>query len=104
MSESKWDWIEGGTRLAGALGMNPVRVRWKLMQWKESWEHSRQKAANTVEEVRYRHKVCPFCGTLQDDSRKTCLNCGKVLLPHWLEVLKRVGIGLPQVQSVSSFL
>ncbi len=104
MSESKWDWIEGVTRLAGALGMNPVRVRWKLMQWKESWNHSRQRAANTAEEVQYRNKVCSFCGTLQDGSRKTCLNCGKVLLPHWLEVLKRVGIGLPQIQSVSSFL
>ena len=102
--DPKSDWIDWLTGIAGFLGMNKVKIRWKLMTWRDSWQHSKQKAANTMEEVRYKHKVCPHCGTLQDERRKTCLNCGKLLMPHWLEVLKRVGIGLPQVQSVSSLL
>ncbi len=103
-SERKTDWIDWVTEAAGVLGMNKVKIRWKLMSWRDSWGQSKQRAANTVEQVQYRHKVCPHCGTLQDESHKTCLNCGKLLLPHWLEVLKRVGIGLPQIQSVSSLL
>jgi rhomboid protease GluP len=102
--DRKSDWIDWLTGIAGALGMNKVRVRWKLMYWRDSWARSRQQASNTVEEVGYRHKVCPHCGTLQDEFHKTCANCGKLLLPHWLEVLKRAGIGLPEVQSVSSLL
>ena len=104
MNEPQSDWIDWLTDAAGFFGMNKVKIRWKLMTWRDSWSQSKQRAVNTVEEVRYRHKVCPHCGTLQDERRKTCLNCGKLLMPHWLEVLKRVGIGLPQVQSVSSLL
>jgi rhomboid protease GluP len=103
-SEHKSDWIDWLTGIAGFLGMNKVQTRWKLMTWRDSWGKSKQRVVNTAEEVRYRHKVCPHCGTLQDENRQTCLNCGKLLMPHWMEVLKRVGIGLPQVQSVSSLL
>ncbi len=104
MNEPPSDWIDWLTDIAGFFGMNKVKIRWKLMTWRDSWGQSKQRAVNTAEEVRYRHKVCPHCGTLQDQGRQTCLNCGKLLLPHWLEMLKRLGIGLPQVQSVSSLL
>src|SRR5665213_1851596 len=104
MNEPQSDWIDWLTDIAGFFGMNKVKIRWKLMTWRDSWKQSKQRAANTVEEVRYRHKVCLHCGTLQDESHRTCLNCGKLLLPHWLEVLKRAGVGIPQVQSISSLL
>lgn len=103
-SQPSHDWIDLVTRLAGFIGMNPVRTRWRLMAWRESWKSSKNRAQNTVEHIRYQHKICPHCGALQDASQKTCSDCGKALSPRFWEMLKRVGLVLPQFNSISSLL
>ena len=46
MSDDEYPpWIERVTRWAGALGMNPVRVRWKLQRW-----HNEKRRPQPVEQ------------------------------------------------------
>ena len=58
------DWIETLTALAGAVGLNKVQVRWKLMKWREGFREKRHQARVTGESVTYRHKLCPACGSV----------------------------------------
>ena len=38
------DWIDTVVKLAGALGFNQVRVRWKLQNWRNRWQASKARA------------------------------------------------------------
>jgi len=100
----KTDWIDWVVALGGALGFNRVRLRWKLMGWKDSWKATRNQARSTVETARYQHKVCPYCGTVQDRANKKCFNCGRVLGPQFLQVLRRFGLVAFHLESVSTLL
>jgi membrane associated rhomboid family serine protease len=102
--DPKLDWIDLTTRLAGALGFNKVRTRWKLMAWRDSWKSGKHQARVAVERVNYQHKICPHCGTVQDRALKTCSNCGQSLSPRFFEILHRLGLVSPHFLSVSSLL
>ncbi len=100
----KTDWIDWVVALGGGLGFNKVRLRWKLMGWRDSWKTARHRTRSTMETVRYQHKVCPYCGTVQDKANKNCFNCGRALGPQFLQVLRRFGLVAFNLGSVSTFL
>lgn len=99
-----FDWVEAIARLSGILGFNRTQVRWKLMGWKEKWRDSMGKGKAVAQHIGYQHRVCPHCGNLQDRTQRVCTNCGKLLMPRFLEILGRFGIVTPHFQSVSSLL
>ena len=51
------DWIDTATRLAGMIGMNPVRVRWKLRRWQDEMTRRREQTAAAV-----KHKLAALGG------------------------------------------
>ena len=101
---TKRDWIEVVVRLAGALGFNTVRLRWKLLAWRDSMKGAKHRTQTTLEHVNYRHKLCTACGTVQDRGNRTCANCGALLYPRFIQVLQRMGLVAPHMNSVSSLL
>jgi membrane associated rhomboid family serine protease len=98
------DWIETAAKIAGAIGLNPVRVRWKLMAWREARQAARNRRGETVAHIRYQHRICPACGSVQDKSNRVCGACGSKLTPRFMEILQRAGIIAPQALSISSLL
>ncbi len=103
-SDDDWSLIEPAVRVAGALGFNPVRVRWKLARAQKAWRAMTHQAGQRVEHVRYAHRVCPACGAIQDRSTTRCTGCGERLPSRAWEILGRVGLVTPQFVSVSALL
>jgi hypothetical protein len=103
-SNQQWDWIETLSKIAGSVGLNQVRVRWKLMGWRDSWRNRKHQARVTAEHIGYEHRICPSCGSIQDRALKICGNCGQPLTPRPLEMLNRLGLVAPRLASVSSIL
>ena len=97
-------WIERVVRVAGALGMNPVRVRWKLIRWQEGRRRAQRRREQWVTHVRYQHKTCPTCGAVQDRDEKSCTACGGALTGRGLQVLQRIGLTAPDLISMSTLL
>jgi rhomboid protease GluP len=98
------DWIETAAKFAGFIGLNPVRVRWKLMAWREARQAAQNRRREVVVHIRYQHRICPACGSVQDRSLKACTACGARLTPRFMEILQRAGFLAPSIQSVSSLL
>lgn len=97
-------WIEKVVKIAGALGMNPMRTRWKLLRWQERRRQAARRREQTVEHIRYQHKTCDVCGAVQDRDEKTCSGCGAKLGRREFQVLRRVGLAVPQALSISTLL
>jgi rhomboid protease GluP len=97
-------WIEKVVTVAGALGMNPVRVRWKLIRWQEGRRRAHRRREQWVTHVRYQHKTCPKCGAVQDRDEAVCTGCGAALGRRGLQVLQRIGLTAPEVISMSTLL
>ncbi len=91
-------------RVAGALGMNPVRVRWKLLRWQEGRRRAQRRREQWVTHVRYQHKTCPTCGAVQDRDEKVCTACGAALARRGVQVLQRIGLSAPELISMSTLL
>jgi rhomboid protease GluP len=102
--ENQKDWIDLLARLAGALGLSPVKVRWKLMGLKERWSRRVGQGRATAQHISYRHRICPHCHTLQDRSSRVCVQCGHAMAPRFWEILGRLGIVGFHPASVSSLL
>lgn len=98
------DWIDALTRIAGAVGLNPVKVRWKLLGLKERWSNRLIRGRATAQQIGYPHRICPHCHTLQDRTNKVCSTCGQAMAPRFLEILGRLGIVGFHPASVSSLL
>jgi rhomboid protease GluP len=98
------DWIETVTGIAGSLGFNKVRVRWKL----QGWVNRRRAAARRGEQqslhVKYQHRVCPHCGAVNDRAEKVCTRCTRPLGSRAGEILRRFGIHAPRVLSLGSLV
>ncbi|HEX8108350.1 MAG TPA: rhomboid family intramembrane serine protease [Kofleriaceae bacterium] len=97
-------WIEKVVSVAGALGMNPVRVRWKLIRWQEGRRRAQRRREQWVTHVRYQHKTCPTCGAVQDRDEKVCTACGAALTRRGVQVLQRIGLAAPELISMSTLL
>ena len=97
-------WIERVVNLAKAIGMNPVRVRWKLVRWQDSRRRAARRREQKVEHVRYAHKTCHECGSVQDRDAKTCSKCGVKLASRTVHVLSRLGIFAPEALSMATLL
>lgn len=98
------DWIETAVRIANALGLNGMRVRWKLMRWQVRWRRTGRDAEQFVDHVQYEHKVCPECGRVVDRDAKVCPNCGHRLPSRSWQVFERIGVSVPSMVSMSSLL
>lgn len=102
--EDEDDWIEKLVRVARTLGLNEVRVRWKLMAWQQAWEGRKRRAQHELEHANYAHKVCPFCTALNDRGEEACHHCGETLPSHRWQVLARLGLVSTIGWTVSSLL
>lgn len=97
-------WIEQVVRVAGALGMNRVRMRWKLIRWQENRRRAQRRREQWVTHVRYQHKTCPMCGAVQDRDEKMCTACGAAQARRGAQVLQRIGLTAPDLISMSTLL
>ncbi|MDB4955222.1 MAG: Rhomboid family protein [Myxococcales bacterium] len=97
-------WIEKVVKLGAAVGLNPMRTRWKLIRWQERRRQARRRLEQKVEHVRYAHKTCDQCGAVQDRDEKTCSRCEAKLGRREFQVLRRIGLSLPVPMSVSTLL
>jgi len=98
------DWIETVVKLAESVGLNGMRVRWKLIRMRKSWERTAQDASNETQHLSYEHTVCPQCGRVQDRSSKRCNKCGEGLGPRPLQMLQRIGLVTPKFLSLSTLI
>jgi len=97
-------WIEKVVKVAGALGLNRMRVRWKLLRWQESRRKARRWREQRIEHIRYQHKTCSECGAVQDKNEAICTGCGAKLIGRGIQVLQRIGLTMPRVVSMSTLL
>lgn len=103
-SRGGFDWVDTVSKIAGALGFNAVRIRWKLSRWRDSAKTSVVTRVDTAKHVGYEHRMCPECGRLQDGSEKKCLNCGHSFTPRHFDFLNRIGLVVPHLASLSTVL
>ncbi len=98
------EWIERVVKLAAAVGMNPTRVRWKLIRWQEQRRRGRRRLEQRLDHIRYEHKICHQCGAIQDRDARVCTSCEARLGGRGVAMLRRFGILAPQAVSVSTLL
>lgn len=98
------DWIETIARTAGKVGLNAVKIRWRLVAWHKRWVQEGRRASGSLQNVGYQHKICPECGTINDRAEKRCSKCEAPLGGRAIQVLRRLGLSLPKVASVSTLL
>ena len=85
----EYDWIETVVRLGKALGMNPVRLRWKLRAWQDRQKGRGQRALDKARAVRRGHKVCPACHGINAAEDRICAHCGAKLRGRAGELVAR---------------
>ena len=98
------DWGETLVKVAGALGFNETKLRWKLQIWRRNRARKQRGSDHVVRHIKYEHKVCPACGQLNDQGEDTCTSCDEALAGRKMEVLHRIGLSLPGGLSVSAIL
>lgn len=98
------DWVETVTRVAGTLGFNKVRVRWKLQGWVNRRRAAARRDDQAAAHVRYQHRVCRHCHAVNDRDEKVCTRCGQPLGSRAAEMLGRLGISAPRALSVGSLV
>jgi rhomboid protease GluP len=92
---SENDWIERVVRAAGAIGMNEVRVRWKLLRWVDAWRARARRSEEAITHAGYAHAVCRECGRIQTRDSRTCIGCGAPMTSRLAQVLTRLGVAMP---------
>ena len=98
------DLIETLVSLASTLGLNGMRVRWKLLHWQKALQDWRQRRHGQIHHVGYQHAVCPQCGQVQDRQERRCVSCGAALGARPWQIVNRLGLVLPTAISVSTLL
>ena len=96
--------IDRIARLAGRLGMNETRVRWRLLRLRDRRTEAAERARTAASHVAYEHAVCGQCGRILPRGTKECLTCGSRLEPRWVQMLRRAGLHAPVPFSVSSLI
>lgn len=97
-------WIERVVAIGGRLGLNQVRLRWKLIRWQDQRRKRARLREQRVLHVTYAHKTCPECTAVHDRDEAICTRCGAKLGSRRLQVLQRLGLGLPSALSMSTLL
>jgi len=94
----EYDWIETLARLGKAVGMNPVRIRWKLRAWQDRQKDRGRQVVGKAQAVRREHKSCPVCKGINAADDKKCAHCGARLRSRTGEMFARFfrqfGMGL----------
>ena len=98
------DWVELLADAAAALGFNRVRVRWKLDRLRRHFQEESVQTKGKLEHVRYRHKICPHCHSVNDASATVCARCDHKLNSRAGELLVRAGLLSPKALSISTIL
>ena len=98
------DWIDTVADLSKWIGLNPMRVRWKLSNWRRRRGHAQRRREQHALHVRYQHKTCDSCGAVQDRDATVCSRCGERLGGRGVQVLRRFGVLAPEWLSMSSLL
>lgn len=97
-------WIERVVSVAGQLGFNRVRLRWKLIRF----QNERRKRGNLRQQrvlhITYAHKTCAACGAVQDRDEAVCTHCGETLGRRGFQILQRLGLAMPVALSMSTLL
>ncbi|MEO6772104.1 MAG: rhomboid family intramembrane serine protease [Kofleriaceae bacterium] len=104
MSDSHPAWIDKVAQWSRYLGMNPTRVRWRLIRWHGRREGDRRRLEQKVDHIKYAHKTCDQCGAVQDHAARVCSSCGAKLATRTLQVLRRLGVMTPEALSCSTVL
>jgi rhomboid protease GluP len=103
MSEER-DWVDRVVKVGGALGLNEVKLRFKLQRFQRQREQARRRREQRREHVQYQHKTCDACGAVQDRDERVCGRCGEPLSSRRRQVIRRIGLSMPQLASVSTLL
>ena len=97
-------WIEHVVNLAGNLGFNKMRLRWKLIRWQQHRRRKAREREQVFAHITYRHKTCHECGAVQDRNEAVCTRCGVKLGTRGFQVLERIGLTTPVPISMSTLL
>jgi len=97
-------WIDRVAGWAGTLGLNRVRVRWKLQRWHNQRRLARNRREQQALHVGYQHKVCPKCTAVNDRHDSVCARCGEALQARPIELLGRLGLRGPVAASMSTVI
>jgi rhomboid protease GluP len=100
-TEDRIEWL---VQVAGRLGMNQVRVRWKLIRLHQRWQRWQRRNEQSALHINYEHKTCPACGSVNDRDAATCARCSERLPSRRWQMLQRIGIVVPRALSVSTLL
>src|SRR5689334_14185619 len=92
-------WILDAAR---TLGMNEIRVRWRLMLVYRKWRWLRRELVPASR--RFVHQICPGCGAVQDAHVRACAACGERIGSTVTRGLRAFGLSIPTFVSVSSLL
>ena len=84
------DWIERLARWGGALGMNPVRIRWKLRAWQQHMAQRKRRLSTQAQAMTRTHKTCPACNGINGPDDKECIHCGARLSSRQVELARRL--------------
>lgn len=98
------DWIDRVVAVCAALGLNGVRVRWKLQRIQKRWNAALRRNEQRVGHVRYEHHVCRQCSAIQPRDARTCERCGASMGTRVGHVLERLGVFVPDALSLSLLL
>lgn len=106
VAQSDWKdrFVDSLTRVAGILGFNEVRVRWKLSNWMNRTGEGSRLTVNHARQAAYQHKICHRCGRIQDRSNRVCEACGDRLPGMAFQVLGRLGLRVPSFLSMTTLL
>ncbi len=91
-------------KIGAALGFNEVRLRWKLRRWGNSAQRFKRRAEQRADHVKYAHKTCGECGAVQDKDAKRCASCGAKLRARQWQMLRRIGLTMPEFLSISTLI
>lgn len=97
-------WIEHVVGIAGQLGFNKMRLRWKLIRWQEARRRKARHREQVIAHITYAHKTCHECGSVQDKDEAICTHCGAKLASRRFQVLERIGLAMPVPLSMSTLL
>ena len=87
--------IERVAKLAGAFGFNEVKVRWRLMHWRDRRRAEARAAKEGIRHAGYEHAVCAECGRIQPRGGRTCTGCGAPMTSRVAQVARRAGFISP---------